>query len=48
MLAALAAGAWGYFLGTSTILIAVFALIVVAGSCGIGLLAFDLYKRGQR
>jgi hypothetical protein len=48
MLAALATGAWGYFLGTSTPLLVVFALIAVVGTCGMGLLAFHSYKRGQR
>jgi hypothetical protein len=48
MLAALATGAWGYFLGTSPTLLVIFALAAVVGSCGIGLVAFDYYKRGQR
>lgn len=48
MLAALAAGTWGYFLGPSTLLLVLVALIVVVGTFGIALLAVDFYMKGQR
>jgi hypothetical protein len=47
MLAALAAGIWGYFMGVSTPLLIVVALIAFVGICGITVLMFDFTKSGD-
>ena len=48
LLMALAAGAWGYFIGGSTLLFVLVALVGVVGAFGIGLVALGFYRRGER
>jgi hypothetical protein len=47
MLAALAAGTWGYFIEGSTLLLALFAAIAIVGMFGIGLTAVGYFARGH-